>query len=507
MGMKAVMGVDLGTGGVKSILVAQNGRILRGTFREYPTLKNAGRIEQKTADWWPGARGAISEAVQIAAQNDLEIVGVAAAGQMHGDVLFDEKLNVLVNPTLWNSPHTGDLLNETLADSRKRQRIIELTGNDPFARAPGMKLAWRKINQSETFGQVSSFTTPGGFIARMLTEQPGITTDEAGMSLLFDYLRRTWSDELYGIFGLPMTLRPRIVEPTGTFGMVSHGGSIETNLPLAIPVAGGGGDQTCSAVGNGVIKPGRVGITLGSSGVVAAFSEKFSPDPTGLIHILPDATGHYYFMACSMSSGDSLKWWKNAILGGSLSSQEVYHLMLTEAKAVPAGADGLTFLPFLVGSNHPIKDPFAKGVFFGVSPRVVGLSHFTRAILEGVAAELAISVEKMQGFGVPVEEVLLAGGGAKDETGLWPQIFADILQRPVTLNLEPETTAVGAAITAGMCAELWPSFEEACGTVVKTGQTFEPNPANRQVYADLLGNFKALAADLKPSFERTGLPG
>lgn len=506
--VKAVVGTDIGTGGVKSLLLTQRERIVRSRFVEHPIIQVEGRIEQNPIDWWIGAKLTLSQIAEIADRENIQIVGHSQAGQMHGDVILDAHGKVIAPATLWNSPHNGEHLKNLVSQGDNRKTIIELTGNGPFTRAPGAKLAWRKDNQPELFARIAKFTTPDGYLASKLTGKIAIDASEAGMALLFDNRKREWSQTLFEVFGLPMHIAPPVYNSFETMGYVTKQAALETKLPEGIPVAAGGGDQTTSAIGNGVVKKGRVSITLGSSGVVAAYSEGFNPDPSGLIHFLPDGTGHYYFMACSLFSGDSLKWWRS-LLFGEKPPKDAYGKLLGEViqQKIPAGSRGLVFLPFFNASNHPIRDPYAKGVVFGLQSFMHHRAWQTRAILEGVAVELAISIDKMQGFGVPVEEVILAGGGAKDETELWPQIFADILQRPVTINREQESTALGAAIIAGVNAGLWPNFEEACSRVISFGKTYEPNPANQQVYQDLQGKFLATYEALKGRFEATGLPG
>lgn len=509
--VRAVVGTDIGTGGVKSLVLTQRGRIVRSRFIEHQSSQVEGRIEQNPIDWWIGAKLTLSQIAEIAHQQNFQIVGHSQAGQMHGDVIFGTSNEVIAPATLWNSPHNGEHLENLVRQGDNRKTILELTGNEPFTRAPGAKLAWRRHYQPEIFARIAKFTTPDGYLAFKLTGEIAIDASEAGMSLLFNNQKRKWSETLFKVFGLNLPMRdiaPRVLNSFETVGHVTNQAALETKLPEGIPVAAGGGDQTCSAIGNGVVKKGRVSITLGSSGVVAAYSEGFNPDPSGLIHFLPDGTGHYYFMACSMFSGDALKWWRG-LLFGEKPPANAYPKLLGEViqQNIPAGSRGLLFMPFLNASNHPIRDPFAKGNWFGLQSFMNHRAWLTRAILEGVAVELAISIDKMESFGVPVEEVILAGGGAKDQTGVWPQIFADILQRPVTINREQESTALGAAIIAGVNAGLWPNFEEACSRVIRFGKTYEPNPDNRQVYQDMRGNFLATYEALKGRFEATGLPG
>jgi xylulokinase len=321
------------------------------------------------------------------------------------------------------------------------------------------------------------------------------------MSLL-DVAKRRWSDEMLKACRVPRAWLAEVTESPVASAKVSARAAKLTGLRAGTPIIAGAGDQAAGAVGCGVVRTGVVSCTLGTSGVVFAQTDKYRPDPQGRLHAFCHAVpGKWHLMGVQLSSAGSLQWYKNA-LGGEEARREkagegnAYDLLTAEAAKVPAGCEGLIFLPYLSGERTPHPDPNARGVFFGLTLRH-GKAHLTRAVLEGVTYGLRDSLELMRALGLRPTEVVASGGGAR--SAFWRQMLADNFEAPIVTVSSTEGSAYGAALLAGVGAGVWPSVE-AAGTAA-VAETSRANPgADAEVYWDFYPRFRALYPKLKGEF-------
>jgi xylulokinase len=262
-------------------------------------------------------------------------------------------------------------------------------------------------------------------------------------------------------------------------------------------VVGGGGDQAAGAVGNGIVEPGIISSTVGTSGVVFAYSDTPAYDPELRLHTFCHAVpGKWHAMGVQLSAGGSLRWLRDTL--GATDYRRINEI----ASQAPAGSEGLIFLPYLTGERAPYPDPYARGVYFGLSLRH-GEGHLSRAVMEGVAYGLKDSFEIMRTMGVPMSQVRASGGGAK--SNLWRQIQADVTGHPhVTINVD-EGPAYGVALLAGVGAGVWTSVPEACRVTIQIASETRPDPAHASVYADFYTTFRALYPALKDLYRRNAL--
>jgi xylulokinase len=334
----------------------------------------------------------------------------------------------------------------------------------------------------------------GGFFSEV--------SDASGTSM-FDVGRREWSKEMLAALDVPREWLPEVTESPVVSARVSANAASETGLLQGTPVVGGGGDQAAQAVGTGVIAEGIVSVTLGTSGVVFAASEAYRVEPEGKLHAFCHAVpGAWHLMGVMLSAAGSFRWYRDALGGlervqAAESGREAYDLLTEAAAEVPPGCEGLLFLPYLSGERTPYPDPNARGVFFGLTLRH-GKAHLTRAVLEGVAYGLRDSLELMEALGLSIEQVRASGGGARSR--LWRQILADVFgTHIVTVNVT-EGAAYGAALLAGVGADVYPSVAKACEKAIQvTGRT-KPGPA-ASTYADYYPRYRALYPALAPHFE------
>jgi xylulokinase len=303
---------------------------------------------------------------------------------------------------------------------------------------------------------------------------------------------------------IPAAWMPPCYESPVPSARISAAAAEATGLPAGTPVVGGGGDQAAQAVGSGIIQQGIISITLGTSGVVFAATERFLLEPQGRLHAFCHAVpNQWHLMGVMLSAAGSLRWYRDVLGQAELAQAardhtDVYDLLTTQAASAPAGSEGLLFLPYLTGERTPYPDPDARGVYFGLTLRHEK-AHMVRAVLEGVAYGLRDSLELMRAMGLEITQVRASGGGARSP--LWRQILADVCESEIVLTNVTEGAAFGAALLAGVGAGLYGSVAGACAATIRITDRVEPGPA-AAVYADYYPIYQALYPALAPQFQR-----
>jgi xylulokinase len=411
---------------------------------------------------------------------------------MHGLVLLNADGEVLRPAILWNDQRTGEQCDEIRARIGRR-RLIELTGNDALTGFTAPKILWVRENEPKVYGKIAHVILPKDYIRHHLTGE--FATDLAGASgtLLLDVAHRSWSGEVLEALDIPREWLPVTHEGTQETGAINAKAAGETGLLEGTPVYAGGGDQSCQAVGVGAVSSEIVAVTLGTSGVVFAPIERYAFDQDARLHAfchaLPD---QWHLMGVMLSAAGALQWYRDHLLPGM-----GFEELIQEARDIPAGAEGLLFLPYLTGERTPHNDPYARAAFVGLTSRH-SRGHLTRAVLEGVAFGLRDSFELIREVGVNPAEVRLSGGGARSE--LWCQILADVLGSAIYTVTNVEGAANGAALLAAVGVGAFESVMSACEAGIQLGKQFTPG-ATHEVYEVLYPRFKALYPLLKEQFE------
>jgi xylulokinase len=504
--MAYLLGIDVGTTGTRALLVNEQGQVVAGATEEYPLYTPQPLwAEQDPADWWRATMDAIHQVLQKSGIAPAEVIGVGLTGQMHGVVLLDDKNEVLRPALIWcdqrSQPQCDWITARVGAD-----RLIELTCNPALTGFSAPKILWVRDNEPEVFAQVRKFLLPKDYIRFKLTGEFASEVSDASGTNLFDVRRRKWSDEVVQTLGLKRSILPEVFESPEITGRVTRDAARRTGLPEGVPVVGGGGDQAAGGVGNGVVEPGIVSCTIGSSGVVFAFTEEPRLDPKGRMQTFCHAVpGKWHVMGVTQGAGLSLRWFRDQLGGaetlvGKSTGRDPYELLTEEAAQAEPGSEGLVFLPYLMGERAPHLDPNAKGVFFGLTGRHMR-QHMVRSILEGVAFSLRDSLEIIvKEMGNPVTQVRASGGGGRSV--LWRQIQADVFgTEMVTINAT-EGPAYGAALLAAVGAGVHSSVEEACHAAIRVVERTTPDAARSRLYEDYYSIYRALYPALKPSFDR-----
>jgi xylulokinase len=478
MAVSKLLGVDVGTGGTRAVLLCDDGRVLSAATSEHAPMRSPkiGWAEQDPADWWRAARLAIPECLERGKTNPKEIACVGLTGQMHGLVLLDGDAKVLRPAIIWCDQRTDEQCKE-ITDRVGAARLIELTANPALTNFTLPKIWWVRELEPQVWSRVRSILLPKDYVRFELTGERAIDVAEASGTLMFDVANRKWSAPILEISGISESFLPHVFESQEICGRVSKRGAAATGLIEGTPVVAGAGDQAAGAVGMGIVRPGAVSATIGTSGVVFAATSRPVIDPKGRIHTFCHAVpGRWHVMGVTQAAGLSLRWFRDQFgvgdEAGNETSSDPYDRLSAEAAKIPAGADGLLWAPYLMGERTPHLDPHARGALVGITAQHTR-GHVIRAILEGVAFSLSDTLTIFNELKIPIESIRLGGGGARGP--LWRQIQADIYGIPVEIIEAEEGAAYGAALLAGVGAGVWSSVDQACDSAVKVAERVEPD--------------------------------
>lgn len=505
--MRYLIGIDLGTSGTKAVLFEETGRKAASYTAEYPMSQpKNGWAEQDPADWWEACCQGIQSVITQAGIEPDRIAGVGLSGQMHGLVMLGESGEVLRPSIIWCDQRTGAEC-EHMTEKLGREKLIRITANPAMTGFTASKILWVKRNEPKIYDKCRKILLPKDYIRFRLTGELATDISDASGMQLVDIAGRCWSDEVLEALEIQKSLLGRIYESCEVTGQVSAKGALESGLAKGTLVVGGAGDNFAAAVGTGTVSQGRAFTTIGTSGVVFAHSDSVSIDPRGRVHTFCSAVpGKWCVMSCTQAAGLSLRWLRDTVCSreketADTAGRDPYEIMDHLAEAVPAGADHLIYLPYLMGERSPHADPNARGVFFGLSA-VHNRSHLIRAVMEGVAFSQRDCLGVFEEMGISAREMLVCGGGARSR--LWRQILADVYHSGVSTLQNEEGPAMGAAILAGVGAGIFESVEKACAYIMKTGSTLEYNKRNaakydqyykiyQDLYVHLRGDFAALS--------------
>jgi xylulokinase len=435
-----LVGLDVGTSGVKAVAVSLDGEVFARAERGYPlSTPRPGWAEQDPEDWWEATQGALAD---LAA----EPAALGLSGQMHGLVLLDGQERVLRPAILWNDGRTAAECAE-IEERIGLARLVELTGNRALAGFTAPKLLWVRRHEPDVWSRARHVLLPKDYVRLRLTGERSIDAADASGTLLFDVGNRRWSDEVVDALAIPGEWLPDVHESTEI---------------------GTAGDQAAGAVGVGVAEPGPLSVVLGTSGVVFAASRTYRPEPEARLHTFCHAVPEtWHAMGVMLSAAGSLAWLRQA-LGGA-----PFDELLAEAERWEPGTEGLLFQPYLAGERTPHAAPDARGTFVGLTLRH-DRGALVRAVLEGVAYGLRDSLELLRAVGVEATSARVSGGGARSE--LWLRIVASTLGLPLERTAVEEGAAYGAALLGGVASGAFASVGEAIDACVRVRDRVEPDP-------------------------------
>ena len=479
------LGLDVGTGGTRAVLIDENGLVVASAASEHAPFRSPypGWAEQDPEDWWRAARTAIRETLAAGAEvltsrgDAASAIGaVGLTGQMHGAVLLDRDGKVLRPSLIWCDQRTDaqcDWLHERIG----REHLIELTCNPALPNFTLTKLLWVRDHEPEVFARIAHVLCPKDYVRLRLTGTYAMDVQEASGTLLLDVTHRRWSSEVARIAGIDEAWLPQLFESPEVCAKISTEAAELTGLVSGTPVVAGAGDQGAGAIGMGILQPGSVSATIGTSGVVFAATAVPTKDSLGRLHTFCHAVpGRWHVMGVTQAAGLSLRWLRDVV-----APEASYDSLTAEAGRVPAGSDGLLWAPYLLGERTPYLDSQATAAFYGIIASHTR-AHLVRAILEGVAYSLKDTFTLFAELGIPIKSVRLGGGGARGP--LWRSIQASIYGYPSDILVAEEGAAFGAALLAGVGAGAWADTDAACATAIRVAEQIAPDPAVQQTYAD-----------------------
>ena len=452
--MSVLVGLDVGTSGVKGIALSEDGEVLASAEEGYPlSTPHPNWAEQDPEDWWRAAQAVLAR---------LPEGPIGLSGQMHGLVVLGADDRVLRPAILWNDQRTGAECAEIEARVGL-ERLIALTGNRALPGFTAPKLLWMRTHEPETYAQIRHVLLPKDYVRFRLTGERAIDAADASGTLLFDVAHRRWSNEVCAALDIPLEWLPDAHESTEIAGA---------------------GDQAAAALGVGIVAPGRVSVVLGTSGVVFSALPGYQPDAQARVHVFCHAApGTWHAMGVMLSAAGSAAWLRHAL-------REDFRVLDAEAEQWAPGAEGLLFAPYLAGERTPHFDPDARGAFTGLSLRH-DRGALWRAMLEGVAFGLRDSLELLRALGVQAEVGRVSGGGARSE--LWLKIVASVLQLPLERTESEEGSAYGAALLAGVRAGVFADADEAVARCVRVQDRIEPEWDYAEAYERFRRLYPALS--------------
>ena len=494
-----VIGIDVGTSSVKTLVMDASGAIVASASASYPLLTPApGWVEQHPEDWWTAVctttRSVIHQLEQRTPKRTAgEIAGVALSGQMNGVVFIDAQGVPLRDAMLWldgRSQKECDAANEKAGDILRSRAFHVLNPINTLA-----KMLWVRSHERDVYRQSHKALIPKDWVNYRLTGVIAAEVADDSVTGALDLYTRQWSGEILDRLDVRTDLFPPVYESTDVVGALTRAAAEATGLATGTPVCGGGGDMACMAVGSGAIRPGVVGVGIGTAGHAITYADTISDAAFNqlwpMCHGVP---GAYFWLGCSYTGGASLTW---------MSEQfgESFDRLTEQAKTAPAGCEDLFFLPWLAGTATPHPDALARGGWIGLTLRHTK-GHLIRSLMEGVAFDLRQSFECFKQLNLPMEDLRLGEGGVK--SSLWRQILVDVFGQDGRLMELGEASAIGATLIAGVGVGLFDTFEVACDRSIKLGSAVQHDDAQTDLYERQFQRYQTLYPTLKPWFHQRG---
>ncbi len=484
-----IVGIDLGTSSVKVVVVEPSGGVTGTSSAHYPTLRPEPLFAEQNPDiWWQATITATRAALEAAGHPAVAAIGVT--GQMHGTVLLDQQDQPVCPAIIWADGRSADAARQ-LTEEIGAERLVELAGSPVASGFQAATLRWLGAHQPDLLSRTRTVTTPGGYIRHRLTGEHSVDPSDASGTLLFDVRKRDWSTEILNATGTNREALPDVLPSSGIAGVLTSRAGEALGMQPGTPVATGGADAACAALGCGVTDPTSLLLTFSTGTQVLVPRFDVATDPLGRLHtfcsVLDPGAGSpgWYTMGATLTAGMALTWLSEQIFNLPPSAETMTKLV-AEAETVPPGSRGLVFLPYLIGERTPHMDPNARGVFLGLST-THGRAELVRATIEGIVFAAYDANLALRSLGGEPAQIYLAGGGARFQP--WRQAIADTFGLPAVSLAGEDHTAIGAAILAGAAVGLHDPV--AAATSWRTeAETTNPIDGNRALYQDLFGIFQ-----------------
>ena len=485
------LGIDVGTGSSRALLVDDRGAVRAGFTALHEDIQMARPLwaEQRPQNWWDAVVTAVRGVLAQAGISGSEVKAIGLSGQMHGLVILDDYNRVIRPSLIWcdqRSQAQVDFVNAKVG----RENVLKYTANPVLTGFTLPKLLWVRDHEPQHFDRVRKMLLPKDYVRFMLTGEFASDVSDASGTSVFDVVNRRWSFEMMDALGLDNDILPTCFESSDVTGAITAEAAALTGLKAGTPVVGGGGDQASSAVGNGIVEEGIVSCTLGTSGVVFAHMEKVAYDPAGRVHTFCHAVrDKWHVMGVTQGAGLSLQWFRNQLAPGV-----DYDTLTAEAAQSPAGAQGLFWLPYLMGERTPHLDATIRGGWVGMTARSTR-ADLIRSVIEGVSYSQRDCLDIIEELGVTVSDVRASGGGAK--SAFWRGLLASVLNKRVVTLETQEGSAYGAALLA--LAEAYDgNVPEVCRIAIRETDAVSPAAADAAYYQRAHRVYQSMYPALQP---------
>ncbi|PAE17017.1 xylulokinase [Virgibacillus sp. 7505] len=488
--MKYVIGIDLGTSAVKTLLVNKSGKVCLEQTIAYPLIqRKSGYSEQDPEEWVSKTVNALKGLFSKFDGNIEDIEGISFSGQMHGLVLLDQEGNVLRDAILWNDTRTTKQCQE-IYNKVGREKLLTVTKNPALEGFTLPKLLWVKENEPELFKNASTFVLPKDYLRYRMTGHLATDYSDAAGTLLLNIKEKKWSIEICDDIGIASSLCPPLVESHECIGTLTPSFAFESGLSQSTRVFAGGADNACGAIGSGILKRGETLCSIGTSGVILSYEDNSDSDFEGRVHYFNHGKkDSFYTMGVTLSAGYSLTWFKEVF-----AREYNFEDLLDGIDTVPAGSNGLVFTPYLTGERTPYADSVIRGSFIGMDASH-NIKDFVRAILEGITFSLNESIHIFRENGNVIDTIISIGGGAKNDE--WLQMQADIFDANIVRLKSEQGPGVGAAMLAAVGVEWFATLEECAEVFIERIKEFKPKEANVQKYQKLFSIYQQVYSKTK----------
>lgn len=493
--MTYVLGLDLGTGSLKGLLMNKEGVVLTTKVAGYPLITpQTGYSEQDPAEWLKAAEQVIKEIIEEIPDASSGIEGISFSGQMHSLVLLDKENHVLRNAILWNDVRTTQQCHEIT--EVLKEDLIKITKNRALEGFTLPKLLWVKENEPDIWQQAAHFLLPKDYLGYWMTGNQQMEYSDAAGTLILDIEDKQWSKKILSTFDIKEGICPSLVYSTDCIGTVREELLEKLGLQGTIKVFAGGADNACAAVGAGIVKDGFGLASIGTSGVFLSFEETGDKEYEGDLHYFNHAVKDaYYSMGVTLAAGHSLTWYKN-----TFAKNETYEELLKGITSVPVGSEGLYFTPYIVGERTPHIDSQVRGTFIGIDTNHTR-DHFTRAVLEGITFSLKDSQVLMEEkAGKTFKKIISVGGGAKNKE--WLQMQADIFDVSIVTMETEQGPAMGAAMIVAVGVNWFADLKICAQEVVTYKEEIRSIPENVKKYEACYRKYREIYPATKDFFQK-----
>ena len=493
--MKFFLGIDVGTSGVKAVLIDEKGRVKDAATMAHPlATPRPGWAEQHPRDWWKSTMGAITQLLRRARVVPSRIAGIGLSGQMHSSVFLDKSNEIIRPALLWCDGRTTEECREITRTVGEKQ-LSEWVANPALEGFTLPKVLWLRKHEPAAFARLEKVVLAKDYIRYRLTGALASEPSDASATLMYDTAHMRWSEPIMRAMGLDLRLLPEVGASTEVLGTISRQTAKAIGLTEGTPVVGGGADNACGAVGVGLVAPGEAVASWGTSGTVLTPTSEPQVDPAmrahTFCHVVPNT---WYLMGAMLTAGGAFAWCKRELAKELASKRNVDLLLNREAERIAPGAEGVTFLPYLQGERTPHRDASARAAFTGLSLAHTR-AHMSRAVIEGICFGLRDSLEILRSLTKSIERVLVTGGGAK--SAFVRKMQADVYGLPVVRVNREEGPAFGAALLAAVGVGAFSNLASACQRTLRRLEPEQYDPRIHAAYDAPYARYRALYPALK----------